>query len=106
MATAGKVWSKARVTCPRSEHTGSRVRFDGQYGKPGHRRQLYRCVPANGDRAHRFTEVLPREEAWQDACEACERQVGLYEGPHAARHYQFVARGIAEAMAGYGRERR
>ena len=88
--------------CPRPGHAGSGVRFDGQYGKPGHRRQLYRCMPCNGDRAHRFTEVLPREEAWQDACEVCERPVGVHEGPHAARHYQFVARGIAGALAAVG----
>lgn len=90
------------AVCPRAEHAGSRVRFDGQYGNPGHRRQLYRCVPANGDRPHRFTEVLPREEAWHDACEACERPVHLHEGPHAARHYRFVARGIAEALVAVG----
>jgi hypothetical protein len=30
--------------------------------------------------------------------ESCEREVGLHEGPHAARHYQFVARGVAEAL--------
>jgi hypothetical protein len=102
MATGGKVWSKAQASCPRPEHVGSRVRFDGQYGKPGHRRQLYRCVPANGDRPHRFTELLPREEAWHDACETCERPVRLHEGPHAARGYQFVARGIAEALRAVG----
>jgi hypothetical protein len=90
------------VACPRPDHAGSRVRFDGRYGKPGHRRQLYRCVPGNGDRPHRFTELLPREEAWRDACEACERQVHLHEGPHAARRYQFVARGIAEALVAVG----
>jgi hypothetical protein len=55
-----------------------------------------------GDRPHRFTELLPREEAWHDACEACERPVHLHEGPHAARHYQFVARGIAEALVAVG----
>ena len=102
MATVGKTWSKAQAACPRPEHAGSRVHFDGHYGKPGHRRQLYRCVPANGDRSHRFTEVLPREEAWHDACEACERPVHLHEGPHAARHYQFVARGIAETLVAVG----
>lgn len=102
MATTGKSWSKARAGCPRPEHAGSRVRFDGQYGKPGHRRQLYRCVPANGDRPHRFTELLPREEAWHDACDTCERPVHLHEGPHAARRYQFVARGIAEALVAVG----
>jgi hypothetical protein len=102
MATSGKAWSKAQASCPCLEHVGSRVRFDGLYGKPGHRRQLYRCVPANGDRAHRFTELLPREEAWLDACETCERPVRLHEGPHAARGYQFVARGIAEALRAVG----
>jgi hypothetical protein len=59
-------------------------------------------VPANGDRWHRFTEALPREESWHDACEVCERPVGGHEGPHAARHYQFVARGIAGALAAVG----
>ena len=102
MATAGKTWSAAQAVCPRPEHAGSRVRFDGKYGKPGHRRQLYRCLPGNGDRPHRFTEVLPREEAWHDACEICERAVHSHEGPHAPRHYQFVARGIAEALAAVG----
>lgn len=102
MATKGKAWSKARAVCPRPQHAGSRVRFDGLYGKPGHRRQLYRCLPANGDRPHRFTEVLPREEAWHDACESCERPVRLHEGPHAPRHHQFVARGIAEALQAVG----
>ena len=102
MATNGKRWSKARLSCPRPEHAGSRVRLDGRYGKPGHRRQLYRCLPANGDRPHRFTELLPREEAWRDACETCERPVHFNEGPHAARRYQFVARGIAEALVAVG----
>jgi mannose-6-phosphate isomerase-like protein (cupin superfamily) len=55
-----------------------------------------------GDRPHRFGEVLPREESWADACEVCEREVGFHEGPHAARKYQFVARGIAEALKAVG----
>jgi hypothetical protein len=46
--------------------------------------------------------VLPREESWKDACELCERDVEFYEGPHAARKYQFVARGIAEALVAVG----
>jgi hypothetical protein len=74
------------------------VRFAGHNGPPEHRRQRYWCVPVNGDPPHRFTEALPREESWADACETCERDVGLHEGPHAARKYQFVARGIAEAL--------
>ncbi len=88
--------------CPRPQHSGSRVRFDGQYGPVGHRRQYDKCVPANGDRPHRFTEPLPREESWKDACELCERDVDFHEGPHAARKYQFVARGIAEALVAVG----
>jgi hypothetical protein len=102
MSSRGKSWSKARAVCPRPEHAGSRVRFDGQYGADGHRRQYYKCVPGNGDRPHRFTEVLPREESWKDACELCERDVEFHEGPHTARKYQFVARGIAEALVAVG----
>jgi hypothetical protein len=102
MSSSGKSWSRAKAVCPRLEHAGSRVRFDGQYGAPGHRRQYYKCVPANGDRPHRFTEALPREESWKDACELCERDVDFHEGPHAARKYQFVARGIAEALVAVG----
>ena len=78
------------------------MRFDGRYGVAGHRRQYYKCIPAEGDRPHRFTEVLPREESWENACERCERDVDLHEGPHAARKYQFVARGIAEALVAVG----
>ena len=46
--------------------------------------------------------MLPREESWKDACELCERDVDFHEGPHAARKYQFVARGIAEALIAVG----
>jgi hypothetical protein len=102
MTPLGKSWSKATARCPRPEHAGSRVRFDGHYGPQEHRRQRYKCVPANGDRPHRFTEMLPREESWSEACDACEREVGFHEGPHAARHYQFVARGVAEALVMVG----
>src|SRR5215210_6824672 len=93
--------SAARVRCPRPEHAGSRVKLDGTYGKPGHRRQRYKCSPPDG-RAHVFTELLLREEAWRDACESCERHLERREGPKAPRHYQFVARGIAEALRAVG----
>lgn len=102
MSTQGKSWSKAGAVCPKPEHAGSRVRFAGFNGPPEHRRQRYWCVPANGEPPHRFTEPLPREESWQDACEACEREVSFHEGPHAARWYEFVARGIAEALVMVG----
>ncbi|MBA3263551.1 MAG: hypothetical protein H0T69_13990 [Thermoleophilaceae bacterium] len=45
-----------------------------------------------------FTELLPREESWNGGL----RQVERREGPKAPRHYQFVARGIAEALAAVG----
>jgi hypothetical protein len=102
MSSVGKSWSRAKVACPSPGHAGSRVRFAGRHGQPGHRRQRYMCVPVNGEPAHRFTELLPREESWTDACETCEREVGLHEGPHAARSYQFVARGIAESLRAVG----
>ena len=71
-------------------------------GHPSIAVRAIKCLPANGDRPHRFTEVLPREESWHDACEMCERDVHLREWPHAARRYQFVARGIAEALVTVG----
>ena len=102
VSSVAKSWSRAKVACPSPGHAGSRVRFAGRHGQPGHRRQRYMCVPVNGEPAHRFTELLPREESWTDACETCEREVGLHEGPHAARSYQFVARGIAESLRAVG----
>jgi hypothetical protein len=78
------------------------VKLDGTYGKPGHRRQRYRCSPRGAGGSHVFTELLPREESWRDSCEHCERRVDRREGPKAPRHYQFVARGIAEALHGVG----
>jgi hypothetical protein len=49
-----------------------------------------------------FTELLPREESWHSACEHCERRLERREGPKAPRHYQFVTRGIAEALQAVG----
>jgi hypothetical protein len=89
------------MKCPRPEHAGSRVKLDGSYGRPGHRRQRYRCTPRVG-KSHVFTELLPREESWRDSCEHCERHLERREGPKAPRHYQFVARGVAEALHAVG----
>src|SRR5660398_206414 len=94
--------SAVNMKCPRSEHAGSRVKLDGTYGKPGHRRQRYTCLPGGGGKPHVFTELLPREESWHSSCEHCERQLERREGPKAPRHYQFVARGIAEALQAVG----
>lgn len=89
------------MKCPLPEHAGSRVKLDGTYGRSGHRRQRYKCTPRRG-KPHVFTELLPREESWHEACEHCERHVERREGPKAPRHYQFVARGIAEALHAVG----
>ncbi len=94
--------SATRVRCPRPEHAGSRVKLDGTYGKLGHRRQRYKCSPGGRAKPHVFTELLPREESWQSSCEHCERALERREGPKAPRHYQFVARGIAEALQTVG----
>lgn len=88
------------MKCP--EHAGSRVKLDGTYGKPGHRRQRYKCSPRGGEKSQVFTEVMPREESWHGACDHCERRVERREGPKAPRRYQFVARGIAEALGAVG----
>jgi hypothetical protein len=64
MSSLGKSWSQAKAVCPRPEHAGSRVRLAGHNGPPEHHRQRYMCVPDNGDRPHRFSEALPREESW------------------------------------------
>src|SRR5665647_1956366 len=45
MSSVGKRWSKAGVVCPSPGHGGSRVRFAGHHGPPGHRRQRYLCAP-------------------------------------------------------------
>lgn len=92
--------SAARMKC--RVHAGSRVKLDGTYGTAGHRRQRYRCSPRGGGKPHVFTELLPREESWHDSCDQCERRVERREGPKAPRHYQFVARGIAEALDAVG----
>lgn len=88
--------STATIECP--DHPGSRVKRDGRYGPEDHKRQRHRCFPNNGDRSHAFTESLPREEAWEPDCHLCEQDVAHDHGPHAAKRYQFVARGIAEAL--------
>ena len=93
--------SAARMKCPNPEHQGSRVKLDGTYGRPGHRRQRYKCSPRAG-KQHVFTELLPREEAWHGDCVQCERHLDRREGPKAPRNYHFVARGIAEALAAVG----
>ena len=76
--------SAAKVKCPRPEHAGSRIEVDGTYGRPGHRRQRYKCSPHPGGKPHVFTELLPREESWHRSCEHCERRLERRGGPEGA----------------------
>ncbi|MDA8398831.1 MAG: hypothetical protein M0008_02060 [Actinomycetota bacterium] len=102
MSSAGKGWSKAKAVCPRWEHAGSQVRFTsvtvdqdtvGSATSVFQRTAIARTVSLSPWRA--------RSPGWDD-CEACERDVCVHEGLHAARNYQFVARGIAEALVVVG----
>jgi hypothetical protein len=42
--------------CPR--HPGSTVWRDGTYGSPERPRQRYRCIPLDGERPHRFSQLV------------------------------------------------
>ena len=72
--------SAARAACPRPEHAGSRVHLDGTYGRPGHRRQRYKCFPAGAGPEHVFTELLPRDESWPETPTRSERGPRLVGG--------------------------
>jgi hypothetical protein len=89
--------------CPRPGHEGSRVVFDGHYGKPGHRRQRYRCHPPNGDKWHRFTPPLPRQDAVGGECLHCERELHAHEGPHTPHDSLFSARDVSLGLVEVGR---
>ncbi len=94
---------KPSPACPRPGHAGSKTVADGYYGKAGHRRQRYRCVPANGERWHRFVPPLPRQEVPGGHCETCERAVQPHEGPPTPRWSLFSAQEIALALIALGR---
>ncbi len=59
------------------------MKLDGTYGKPGHRRQRYKCTPRRG-KSHVFTELLPREESWHEACEQLRAPPRSPRGPEGA----------------------
>lgn len=93
--------------CPREGHTNSHVVFDGHYGKPGHKRQRYRCYPGgvggSGHAFHRFVPALPRTLAAGGECGRCERVLGAHEGPQVPRWSLFPAHDIAESLLIVGR---
>src|SRR5712691_116475 len=75
--------------CPR--HPGATVWFDGEYGAPTRRRQRYRCLPADGEPPHRFSEPLPRQGARTGA-----------EGAATPRLFTYTASEIATALVAVG----
>lgn len=86
------------LECPITEHAGSVVVRDGWYGKPGHRRQRWRCRPSNGDPKHRFTPVLTRQGEPHPYCVECSTGLEPWEGQAGAREYRFAAREVGEAL--------
>jgi hypothetical protein len=86
-----------RPNCPNPEHADSRVTRAGWYGKAPHRRQLWWCRTANGEK-HRFAELLPRRETATCACRECSTALEPWEGQPAAREYSFTAREVAAAL--------
>lgn len=71
----------------------------GWYGRPPHRRQRWRCHPSNGDRPHRFCEVLPRQATSEHYCVECSTRLERWEGQAGAREYWFSAREAGHALA-------
>lgn len=94
------VWSRQPITfaemavprCPNPTHSKARVVRAGWHGSAPHRRQRWLCSPPNGDPAHRFTEVLPRQQAAASHCSECSSVLDPWEGQAGAREYAFSAR--------------
>lgn len=85
--------------CPDPAHVESRVVRAGWYGKRPHRRQRWWCRPPNGDRPHRFGEVLPRQATNEHYCVECSTRLERWEGQAGAREYWFSAREAGHALA-------
>lgn len=83
-------------------HPDGRVVKNGRYGAPGHRRQLYRCVPADGSPAHSFAGAVPRLVAEAGSCDHCENPVASHEGPRVASRYAFPVAQAAAALVMVG----
>jgi transposase-like protein len=92
-----------RPRCPRPGHENSRVWLNGHRGPEGHRRPRWKCVPANGDKPHQFSETLPRQVTHDGFCDECERIYRRNEGPQGARYYLYSVREIAKALIDVGK---
>ena len=82
--------------CPRG-HGSVSIVFGGRYGV-GKTRQLYKCVPADGSKPHRFVPVLPREPMSEHRCLECENPIHAHEGPKRARVFQWPLRTVVRTL--------
>jgi hypothetical protein len=79
-------------------HPGSTVWFDGTYGTAARRRRRYRCLPADGEPPHRFSEQLTPRFFSYTAAEIARALVAVGEG--------MSYRGAAKVVQDGRRERR
>ena len=93
--------ARVRPACPR--HLNSKVWLDGHYGKDGHRRQRYKCLPLTSDAPHCFTETLPRQHGDTGECLECERPYDSHEGPPTGRRFDYSTRDISFALMEVGK---
>jgi hypothetical protein len=91
-----------RPRCPRPGHATGSVWLYGTRGPKGHERPRWRCVPANGDKPHEFSETLPRQTTHDGFCGECERAYAPSEGPQGARDYLYPIRDVARALVRVG----
>jgi hypothetical protein len=99
---AARKMAVVRPTCPRPGHENSRVWLWGHRGPADHRRPRWRCVPANGDKPHEFSETLPRQATHDGFCDECERSYARNEGPQSAREFLYPIREISRALIRVG----
>lgn len=88
--------------CPRG-HGSVKITFGGTYGGsagPPRRmpKQLYKCVPADGSKPHRFAPLLPRRQRREARCEECESTVHFHEGPASPRQFTNGVRLAAQTL--------
>jgi hypothetical protein len=79
------------------------VWLDGYYGVATHKRQRYKCTPADGGPRHVFTETLPRMHGGIGECLECERHYDKHEGPTTGRRFHYSTRDIAYALIEVGK---
>lgn len=82
--------------CP--THPRARAVRYGTYG--ARKRQRFRC--SGDERAHTFTEPLPRQMTALGDCDECERKLAQHEGPPAPRQGTYTVREIATALIRVG----